>query len=100
MSHSPHVKRIVMSPVERTQCSWVVQNSHREEFLSDKEVKYLIRKGMSLKLCPKWSTHIIDGAHYCSQHAGVVALKILTDHTTLNEYPCRPFNTLNREHTP
>ncbi len=73
------IKRIVMRPVERTQCSWTVQGANREQWFSEQEKRHLKFKGMDFKLCPKWSTHIINNKHFCSQHAGVVALKILTE---------------------
>ena len=82
MTDKYDAKRIYTIPVKRTQCSWVVQGYNREHALNDSERRYLKAKGMDFRLCPKWSTHVIDNNHYCSQHAGVIALKLLTeDHT-------------------
>lgn len=39
----------------------------------------LVRKGFDPAFCGLRSSWRIDGGHYCSRHAGVVALEILTE---------------------
>jgi hypothetical protein len=65
----------------KTQCSCDMEH-HRMGF-SERYMKNLKRKaaemGWNPDLCLRWATHVIDGKHLCSLHAGIKVLSLLDD---------------------
>jgi hypothetical protein len=73
------LKPIRHAPVETPQCSVSFDESvYGKSYLKRREQR-CIDKGWDVEKCNKPSSYELDGKFYCTQHAGQVALRMLTE---------------------